>query len=111
MTSKAELEKLDLLQEFYGGHVLLKHKYLFIVSKCGKKDCKFGCGLLRMPRSLYSSLKSRRRLVPFPTHTPTSGKDHFAPYEELVNMETFDRHMPSYRFGRHTKAQVWNIQV
>lgn len=97
MTTKPELEKLELLQEFYETHVWTKHKYIFIVGKCGNEDCKFGCAPLRMPRVLFNSLRRRQQLVPFPTHTATSGTDHFASYDELVGTETSDRHMPSYR--------------
>ena len=98
MTTKPQLEKLDRLQEFYETHVLIKHKYMIIISKCGKDDFKFGCSPLRMPREAFASLRSRPQLVPFPTHTMESGADHFAKYAELSMIQTSDKHMPSYRY-------------
>ena len=72
------------------------HKYLFIVGKCGNSDCKFNCSPLRMPRASFDWLRGRPRIVPFPMHRASSGRDHFASYDELKCVPTTEAHLPSY---------------
>eukprot|EP00966_Prymnesium_polylepis_P194132 4500601-Prymnesium_polylepis.1 len=97
MTTQAELAKCSLLQEYFKAHVREQHKYLFIVGKCGRSDCKFNCGPLRMPHASFDWLSSRPRIVPFPMHRASSGRDHFAPYDELKCVPTTEAHLPSYQ--------------
>ena len=96
MTTQAAIANCPLLREFLATHVLEPHKYLFIVAKCGDPKCKFGCKPLRMPRATFDWLKSRPRVVPFPMHRGSCGKDHFAPYDELKAVPTTEAHLPSY---------------
>lgn len=96
MTTQAAIANCPLLCEYLTTHVLEPHKYLFIVAKCGDPNCKFGCKPLRMPRATFDWLKSRPRVVPFPMHRGSCGKDHFAPYEELKAVPTTEAHLPSY---------------
>eukprot|EP00966_Prymnesium_polylepis_P321406 7377726-Prymnesium_polylepis.1 len=49
-----------------------------------------------MPRASFDWLGSRPRVVPFPMHRASSGRDHFAPYDELKCVPTTEAHLPSY---------------
>eukprot|EP00966_Prymnesium_polylepis_P092976 2152481-Prymnesium_polylepis.1 len=83
MTTQAALSKCSQLQEYFKTHILQQHKYLFIPAKCGDPNCKFKCKPLRMPRATWDWVTSRPRIVPYPMHRASSGREHFAPYEEL----------------------------
>ena len=96
MTTQVELAKCPLLQEYFKTHMREEHKYMFIVGKCGNSDCKFNCPPLRMPRASFDWLNRRPRIVPFPMHRASSGKDHFASYDELKSVPTTEAHLPSY---------------
>ena len=100
MTTKAALGKLEKLQRYFETHTI-RDKYIVCVFKCGKADCEFACGPLRMPRLAFDELigdrlKAKCKIVPLPEHTLESGKDHFDKYGNLKGRPTSEKHMPSY---------------
>jgi hypothetical protein len=106
MTTQAALSKCSRLQEYFKTHVLQQHKYIFIPAKCGDPNCKFNCKPLRMPRSTWDWLKVRPRIVPYPMHRASSGREHFAPYEELKSVPTTDAHLPSFEAPKEPSKET-----
>lgn len=106
MTTQVLLAKCPLLQEYLSTHVLEKHKYMFIAGKCNDPACKFKCAPLRMPQDTWSWLKGRPRIVPFPMHRGSSGREHFAPYDELKSVPTTEAHLPSFEAPREPSAEA-----
>ena len=101
MTTKAALLKLEKLQRFLTSHTI-RDKYIVCVFKCGKSDCEFSCGQLRMPQAAYDELigdrlQSQRKIIPHPEHTLASGPAHFDRYDNLKGQQTSEKHYPSFK--------------
>ncbi|KAJ1446414.1 hypothetical protein M885DRAFT_591824 [Pelagophyceae sp. CCMP2097] len=90
MTTKDAVANCTDLCEFLATHVQ-RQKYIVEIIKCGEADCTFGCEPPRMPREVFDAIRS----VPYPMHTPNSGRDHFEKYDALCSEVTSDLHMPS----------------
>ena len=110
MTTKLALLKLPTLQRFFKTHVITD-KYIICVHKCGKPDCEFNCGPLRMPSAAFDELIGKRRatgcqIVPLPEHTIQSGKDHFDTYQNLKGRPTSEKHMPSFKPALEASADA-----
>ena len=59
-----------------------------------------------MPRATFDWLKARPRPVPFPMHRASSGKEHFAPYDELKCIPTTEAHLPSFEAPKEATKEA-----
>jgi hypothetical protein len=79
--TQGDMRKLPRLMAWVKTHAaVIQHNYCLFLIKCLDPTC---CSTLRMPQSVYDEIRCRSQPIPFPMHTPATGRDHFADYEVL----------------------------